>query len=126
MLANLPSFFENIDVLLAERPVRILPVVLIDELRKPQGTRHACRPAANNDDVSFHLWTIDACEGSSKDHFRRGEASYTLVFFTSSVSAGTMSNKLPTTPTSAISKMGASASLFIAMILFEPFIPTMC
>src|SRR6478736_5207757 len=49
-----------------------------------------------------------------------------LAFFTSSVRAGRMSNRFPTTPKSAISKIGASASLLMAMMLREPFIPTMC
>ena len=32
----------------------------------------------------------------------------------------------PTMPRSAIEKIGASASLLMAMMFFEPFMPTMC
>ena len=45
---------------------------------------------------------------------------------TSSVSAGTIWNRSPTTPRSAIFRIGASASLLIATIRFAPFIPTTC
>jgi hypothetical protein len=55
---------------------------------------------------------------------RRGP--YPFAFFTSSISGGTISNRFPTTATSAISKMGASESLFTATMLFAPFMPTMC
>jgi hypothetical protein len=49
-----------------------------------------------------------------------------FAFFTSSISGGTISNRLPTAATSAISKMGASASLLMATMVREPFMPTMC
>lgn len=45
---------------------------------------------------------------------------------TASVSAGTTSKRSATTPTSATSKMGASGSLLMATMKFEPFIPTRC
>lgn len=44
----------------------------------------------------------------------------------SSISLGNSSSAFPTTPRSAKEKIGASSSLFTAMILFAPFIPTMC
>jgi len=46
--------------------------------------------------------------------------------FNAFVNAGTISNKSPTTPTSAISKIGAASSLLIAITVFAPFIPTKC
>jgi len=49
-----------------------------------------------------------------------------LAVFTASVSFGTISNRSPTTPSWATSKIGASASLLMAMMKFEPFIPTRC
>jgi len=45
---------------------------------------------------------------------------------TALVSAGTISNRSATTPMSATSKIGASGSLLMAMMKFEPFMPTRC
>lgn len=42
------------------------------------------------------------------------------------VSSGTISKRSPTSPRSATWKMGASSSLFMAMIVFESFIPARC
>ena len=42
------------------------------------------------------------------------------------ISAGTTSNRSPTMPKSATSKIGASASLLTATIVRAPFIPTRC
>ena len=42
------------------------------------------------------------------------------------MSAGTIFSASPTTPRSAIFMIGASASLLIAMITFDAFIPTVC
>jgi hypothetical protein len=48
------------------------------------------------------------------------------AFLIASTSGGTTSKMFATTPTSAISKMGASASLLMATMVREPFMPTMC
>src|SRR5882672_1805716 len=47
-----------------------------------------------------------------------------FAFFTSSTKAGTTSNRSPTIPYSATSKMGAFVSLLIATMVFARFIPT--
>src|SRR5690606_36106432 len=59
---------------------------------------------------------------------RRGlvELCQPLRLLISSVSCGAMSNRSPTTPKSAISKIGASGSLFTATIVFEVCIPARC
>ena len=46
--------------------------------------------------------------------------------FRASISAGSTLWTSPTMPRSAIWKMGASGSLLIATMFFEPFMPTMC
>src|SRR5438270_12946828 len=97
----------------------MLCIVLVNELRKPQRTGHPRRPAADDDDIRFHLRTLDVWQ-------RLSEVDHALAFLISSISGGTISNKLPTTPKSAISNIGASASLLMAMIVRAPFIPTMC
>lgn len=45
---------------------------------------------------------------------------------TFSTSSGTVLNRSPTKPTSAIWKIGASGSLFNATIIFDSFIPARC
>ena len=55
MLSDFPRLLENVDVLFAKRPLRIFLVVLIDKLRKAQGTRHSRRTATDYYDVCFHL-----------------------------------------------------------------------
>ena len=47
-------------------------------------------------------------------------------FSISSVRAGTTLNRSPTTPRSAIFRIGASGSFVIATIRFAPFMPTRC
>ncbi len=51
---------------------------------------------------------------------------YFFLALTAAVSAGTILSASPTTPRSAIFMIGASASLLIAMITFDAFIPTVC
>src|ERR1700687_130232 len=62
VLANLAGLFENINVFFAELRVWVVRVVLIDELREPQGTRHARRATAHDDNVGGHLGTFDVRE----------------------------------------------------------------
>src|SRR5690242_14652929 len=107
-------------------------IVRVDQLRKPQGTGHPSRPAADNDHIGRHLRPLNTFNrfaedehlvpspttswprvhaderGSNKDlnpEFisafirvdpRRGSYPPVFAFFTSSISGGTMSNKLPT------------------------------
>jgi hypothetical protein len=49
-----------------------------------------------------------------------------LLALTAAVNAGTIFSASPTTPRSAIFMIGASASLLIAMITLEVFMPTVC
>ena len=49
-----------------------------------------------------------------------------FAFFTSSVRAGTTSNRSPTIPRSATLKIGASASLLIATMCLDERIPARC
>ena len=42
-------------------------VVLVDELRQPEGAGHAGRPTADDHNVSFHYGTIDIRERLTKD-----------------------------------------------------------
>jgi hypothetical protein len=43
--------------------------VFVDELGETQGTSHASRSAANNDDIGFHRGVFDAGDWFSKnDH----------------------------------------------------------
>src|SRR5207247_4415368 len=49
-----------------------------------------------------------------------------FLALTAAVSAGTILSASPTTPRSAIFMIGASASLLMAMMTFEVFMPTVC
>ncbi len=51
---------------------------------------------------------------------------YFFLALTAAVSAGTILSASPTTPRSAIFMIGASASLLMAMITLEAFMPTVC
>ena len=53
-------------------------------------------------------------------------AAQPFASFTAAVSAGTISKRSPTTPTSATSKIGARGSLLMATMKSEPFMPTTC
>ena len=58
--------------------------------------------------------------------FQRETIRLILAFLISSISGGTISNRLPTMPISLTSKIGASLSLLMAMMVRAPFMPTMC
>ncbi len=62
------------------------------------------------------------------DDGREGRGGYEPVrrFSISSVRAGTTWKRSPTTPRSAIFRIGASGSFVIATIRFAPFMPTRC
>src|SRR5207302_6266182 len=95
-------------------------VVLVDQLRQPKRAGHPRRTATNDDDIGLHLRALGVGYWSAEvDHAP-------LAFLISSISGGTISNRFPTMPKSAISKIGASASLLMAMIVREPFMPTIC
>ena len=62
VLADLARLFEDVNIFFAELRVGILRIVLIDELREPQSTRHARRTAADDDNIGGHLGTFDVRE----------------------------------------------------------------
>ena len=62
VLADLARLLEHVDVFFAELRVGIVGVVLIDELREPQGASHASRAAADDDHVGGHLRAFDVFE----------------------------------------------------------------
>ncbi len=57
---------------------------------------------------------------------RAGSRAVQLLALSASISAGRTLCTSPTMPRSATEKIGASASLLIAMMFFEPFMPTRC
>ena len=67
VLADLASLLEHVDIFFAELRIGMLGVVLIDELREPQRTSHACRPAADDDDIGGHLGAFNASEGFAEN-----------------------------------------------------------
>ena len=105
--------------------------LVLDELRQAQCAGQPGGAAADNGHVRFHQRVLDIGNRFAEDHPSRGcQASefqtLPFAFFTSSISGGTISNKLPTMPISLTSKIGASLSLLIAMMVRAPFMPTMC
>jgi hypothetical protein len=75
----------------------------------------------------FEVALAAALDALCKKPFPFG-AVYCYPFFalTAAVSAGTIFSASPTTPRSAIFMIGASASLLIAMMIFDAFMPTVC
>ena len=65
-------------------------------------------------------------DGDREDRGERDGAQELARLRTSSVRAGTIWNRSPTMPRSAIRRIGASASLLIATMCFAPFMPTTC
>ena len=59
VLADLAGLFEHVDIFFTELRIGMARVVLIDQLRKPQGAGHASRAAANDDHIGRHLRTFD-------------------------------------------------------------------
>src|SRR6185312_3736257 len=97
-------------------------VVLVNQLRQAQRTGQPGRAAADDEHIRVHLGMVYASQRLAETLHHASA----LAFFTSSISAGTTSSRLPITATSAISKIGASGSLFTAITEREPFIPTRC
>src|SRR5215469_4258958 len=152
VLTNFAGLLEDVNVFFAELSIGIAGVVLVDELCKMQRTGHPGGPAAHNNDIGGHLRAFDIFGRFTEDeHGRRPKVkpedrnqaspAYAVpracgafealpyadfAFFTSSISGGTISNRFPTTATSAISKIGASESLLTATTERAPFIPTTC
>ena len=88
-------------------------------------------PAAFSQALPEHVSSVEVALGPKPRPLRQqgfGLASLYRLFlaFTASVSLGTIFKASPTTPRSAIFMIGASASLLIAMITFELFMPTVC
>src|SRR5436189_1512028 len=73
VLADLTRFLKNIDFFTKLR-IRVLGVVPIDKLRKPQCAGHTGRPAANDDDVGRHLRSVDSLQWRPKNHHTRKAA----------------------------------------------------
>lgn len=82
----------------------------------------------------FTLWEFDAIYGRGdsktpnhgRKSFRLDSESTNCHRLIAFVNAGTISNRSPTAAISATSKIGASASLLIAITVRAPFIPTRC
>jgi hypothetical protein len=62
MLADLAGLLQYIDVFFAKLRIRVFRIVRVDELGEAQGASHAGRTSADNDNVSGHLWAINAGE----------------------------------------------------------------
>ena len=60
VLADLASLFEDVNIFFAELRVGILALCSSIKLRESQSTGHACRAAADDDDVGRHLRPFDA------------------------------------------------------------------
>src|SRR5271165_6270560 len=71
MLTDLTRLLENVDVLLRHLRVRMVGVVLIDQLREAQRARHPRRASADDDNIGLHLRTVDAFKGFAKSDHRR-------------------------------------------------------
>ena len=67
VLADLARFLQDVDIFLGERRVRMLGVVLVDELRKPQRAGQPGGPAADDDHVGLHLRAFDSFDGFAED-----------------------------------------------------------
>ena len=125
--------------LLQHRNRERFAAALLLQLRQPERSRHPRRTAADDEDVYVEgiathqprssvqlpsyqspVLQLDNC---SNWKLVTGDGGY---LFNSATIAGTISNRSPVMPKSAISKIGASGSLLIATIVREPFIPTRC
>jgi hypothetical protein len=67
VLADLASFFENVNIFFAECRIRVRTIVPIDELRKPKSASHPGWPAANDDNIGGHLRTLNVFERLAED-----------------------------------------------------------
>ena len=54
-------------------------VVRVDELRQAQGAGHACGTATHNDNVRFHLRTVDPFEGFTENKGHRSMLETCLI-----------------------------------------------
>ena len=88
------------------------------------GCRHD--PSIGAPDVAAPTWRWTAHDGPVKLLQDGHLAAQALRALTASVSAGATVKRSPTTPKVAISKIGASLSLLIAMIVFEVCMPARC
>ena len=60
MLADLAGLLEHISVFFAKLRTGIFLVVLVNELRETNGTRHSCGAPAYDNDIGGHLGAVDA------------------------------------------------------------------
>jgi hypothetical protein len=75
----------------------------------------------------FEVALAPAFNACSEEPFSFGAVRcYPFLALTAAVSAGTIFSASPTTPRSAIFMIGASASLLMAMMIFDAFMPTVC
>src|SRR6478672_6611700 len=107
------------------------PRVLLEQLAEPDRAREPGRAGTDDEhaDVDARVARIARLGDEVAPVERRrelGRACHDVRCFTSSVSFGTISFRSPTTPRSANSKIGAFASLLIAMIVPELCMPTLC
>ncbi len=68
MLPSLARFFEHVDIFLAEQGLWMASIVIVDQLRKAQGTGHASRAATDDDDIGGHLRMLDIGKRLAEDH----------------------------------------------------------
>src|SRR6478609_5030244 len=66
VLAEFTGLLQNIDVLFAQRRIRIAAVMAVDQLRKTERAGETCRAAANNGYVRFHLRTLNTFKRFAK------------------------------------------------------------
>ena len=59
MRADVTRLLQQIDVLFGKRRFRVPGVVFVNQLRKPQSTRHAGGTSADDDDIGFHHRTLE-------------------------------------------------------------------
>src|SRR5207245_5888986 len=109
VLADFTGLLQHVNIFFAEWRIRMLSIVLVDELRTSYRTSHAGRPAADNNDVGIHAGMLDIGERFAKDQHsalsiqhsgsasRRCRHVAVFIFLISSINGGTISNRLPTT-----------------------------
>ena len=88
MSSHIAGFFQQIDVLFAELRVGMFGVVFVNQLREPQSTSHACRAAADNDDIGLHCRAFNIRErGAKHDHLGLSQGQCNSCYLTKSHSA---------------------------------------
>src|SRR5512133_479099 len=86
MRADLTRFLQHVDVFLGELLVRMFRVVLVDQLRQPQGACQSRRTATDNDHVRLHLRTLDPFHLLAKNDHECLERSIELAILNEMIS----------------------------------------